>query len=369
MKKTLIALAALAAVGTASAQSTVTLSGIFKAGVAQTKYSGGTGLATGSSLAVTDGASRFIISGSEDLGGGMRANFQVDNRFRLDDNGGTRFDGLTAATIVNANPLGGGATFVGLSGGFGALQVGKLDTHYCLGGDTHGSRSTSLQAGSCGLLGYVQGQANSIANVGRSTNVIRYTTPSFGGFNGQLNYSTSPFGSEGPVGDAGKGKAVAAALNYTAGPLRAGLSVWNAETENRAAAGDQKAATAMVDWNFGVGSVGLTFDRSERGTLERDAWSVPMTFRLGTGTLLATYTRANNAENAGVNVPNSGANLISVGYDYPLSRRTSLGVSYARLDNKAAASYQLFASALMGTPASGLGQDANQFYVGVRHAF
>ncbi len=393
MKKTLIALAALAAVGTASAQSTVTLSGILKGGVAQTKYSNGTvaGATNGSGLAVADGSSRFILSGSEDLGGGLRANFQADTRFRVDDNGGA----------PTSSPLATGNTFVGLSGGFGALQLGKLDTHYCLGSDTHGSRATALQASSCGVLGYVPVQAGftaaaatagapavgagspvAIANASRSVNTLRYTTPNFGGFTAQVNYSTAWAGSDGDVGDAGKGRAAHGALNYAAGPLRAGLSLWDARSESRLAAAarnDQRAMTAMVDWNFGMGSVGLTWDRSRVNAAaaggavsenERDALSVPVTFKLGTGTLLATYTRAADVEVGGAKVANTGANLWSVGYDYPLSRRTSVGVSYARLDNEAGAGYQLYTQgALNGTRNNSVGQDANQFYVGVRHTF
>jgi predicted porin len=100
MKKTLIALAAMATT-TAFAQSTVTLSGNVKAGLAQTKYSGaatGNGSATG----LADGSSRFILSGSEDLGGGLRANFQVDTRFRIDDNG----------AAPTASPLAGGQSLL-----------------------------------------------------------------------------------------------------------------------------------------------------------------------------------------------------------------------------------------------------------------
>ena len=87
MKKSLVALAALAVAGGAFAQSSVTLSGNIKAGVAQTKYSGG-GAGNGTGFSVADGSSRFIFGGTEDLGGGLKAIFQIDTRFRADDNGG-----------------------------------------------------------------------------------------------------------------------------------------------------------------------------------------------------------------------------------------------------------------------------------------
>ena len=123
MKKSLIALAAFAAT-TAFAQSSVTLSGIIKGGIAANSYSGSaTATNNGSNTSVSDGSSRFILSGTEDLGGGLKANFSIDTRFRADENGGAPTGGL----------VGTGNAFVGLSGGFGAVQLGKLDTHYCMG--------------------------------------------------------------------------------------------------------------------------------------------------------------------------------------------------------------------------------------------
>jgi predicted porin len=400
MKKSLVALAAFAVAGGAFAQSSVTLSGNIKAGVAQTKYSNGpAGSVNGNGLSVADGSSRFIIGGTEDLGGGLKAIFQIDTRFRTDDNGGTVATGTSGTTAANASQLGTGNTFVGLSGGLGMIQLGKMDTHYCLGSDQHGARATALQASSCAILGYVgggtAGATSAIANASRSTNMIRYTTPNFAGFQAQANYSTSFAGPEGTaiagttpgapgvsVGDAGKGRAIALGLNYGNGPLKAGVSFWDAETEDRragAARGDQKAGTAFIDWNFGVATVGLTYDQSaiDRAAIgaatsetKRRAWSIPVTVPLGAGTFLFTYTKAADGKLNGTTVADTGATLVSVGYDYALSKRTSLGVSYAKLNNKAAAGYNLYTqSALNGTSNNAVGQDASQLYLGVRHAF
>ncbi len=383
MKKSLVALAAFAAVS-AFAQSSVTLSGIVKGGVAHTKYSGGAA-GNGNGLALSDGSSRFIIGGSEDLGGGLKAIFQLDTRFRLDDNGGTAGAAGTGTLTAAPSQLAGGNTFVGLSGGLGMIQLGKLDTHYCLGSDQHGSRATAAQASSCALLGYVGNVGASIANSSRTTNAIRYTTPNFSGFQGRFTYSTSFNGSEGAPGDAGKGRALSAALNYGSGPLKAGVSIWDARSESRlltATRADQKAYTVFADYNFGVATVGLTFDQSQRiGGLmtaaetesKRRAWSIPVTVPMGAGTFLFTYTKARdltgNALAAAANA-NSGASLVSLGYDYALSKRTSLGVSYAKLNNQANAGYALYNQASQnGTPNNAVGQDASQLYLGIRHAF
>ncbi|MDO9361218.1 MAG: porin [Polaromonas sp.] len=378
MKKSLVALAALAVAGGAFAQSSVTLSGNIKGGVAQTKYSNAAA-GNGTGLSLADGSSRFLIGGTEDLGGGLKAVFQIDTRFRVDDNGGAAGAAGTGTLTAAPSQLASGNTFVGLSGGLGMIQIGKLDTHYCLGSDQHGARATALQASSCAILGFVG--AAPIANASRSQNIIRYTTPNFAGFQAQVNYSTSWTGPEGAPGDTGKGRAAAFGLNYGNGPLKAGVSFWDAKSENRTAGvarADQSAGTAFIDWNFGVATVGLTYDQSElepttaagvQTQTKRRAWSIPVTVPLGAGTFLFTYTKARDTTGSG-GAANTGATLASVGYDYALSKRTSLGVSYAKLNNKAAGAYSLYTqAALNGTPNNVAGQDAAQLYVGVRHAF
>ena len=375
MKKSLIAMAALAAVGVASAQSSVTLSGNIKTGFSHLSL-GGAG--SGSQNALVDGSSRFILSGTEDLGGGLRARFQIDNRFRSED----------SPFMAQA----GGSTWVGLQGGFGMVQLGKLDVHYCTGADTHAARATSLGASSCGLLGFVNGSGGdrAIANTSRIGNVIQYMTPNFSGLTGRVNYSTG-FGSgasansDGAPGATSKGDAWSLGLAYAAGPLNLQASFWRARSENRTVGAslstnsDQNAWTLAGNYNFGVATVGLTYDQSEvnLGTVggpdaknKRSAWSVPVTVPVGSGTLLFTYTKANSVKLNGVNQPNTDANLLSIGYDYALSKRTSIGASYARLDNKAAANYRLYVhSGLGATIPAGAGVDQSQFYIGVRHAF
>lgn len=370
MKKSLVALAALAVVGAASAQSTVTLSGNIKGGFASTKYSNGA-TGNGSNTSMADGSSRFILSGREDLGGGMAGIFQIDTRFRVDDNGGA----------PTASPLAGGNTFLGVAGGFGQLRMGKLDTHYCTGSDEHGVRATALQASSCGILGYVGGVTQSIANASRSVNVVRYDLPSsmMAGVTGGITYSTGFAGNDGAIGTPGKGRAWSANIGYAAGPLKLAASFWDAKAEDRSLAvarNDQQAWTVTGGWNFGVGTIGLTYDQSTYDKAaaasgvfvenKRRAFSVPVTFGVGAGTILATYTRARAVSG----IANSGATLWSLGYDHALSKRTSVGISYAAMNNQAAANYQLYtAGALQSLTVPVAGQDQRSLYVGLRHAY
>lgn len=363
MKKTLIAVAVAAALPAAAfAQTNVTLSGIMKLGVAQTKYSGGPAGTNGSGTSLDDGSSRFIISGSEDLGNGMRGIFMVDTRFRPDTGTGT---------------LASGNSFVGLAGSFGTIRLGRLDQYYVHGIDSHGGRATPLQAASISLLSYVGGVGNSIANASRTPNLIRYDIPTFSGLSGGIGYSFSSVGpgaDDGLVGSAADGRAWTVDLTWRGGPIAVGGAYWNAE--NDAGGGlsakdlEQTAYRLFGSYNFGMFTVGLTWDNSEveiLGTkLERDAWSIPLTAKLGPGTLLFTYTEADDLDG----VSNSGARMYSLGYDYPLSKRTSIGASVAEIKNDANANYAMFTSApLGGHPTPAAGQDVRQFYIGLRHTF
>jgi predicted porin len=371
MKKTLVALAVLAASGAVMAQSSVTLSGNVKAGLAQTKYSGLTA-GNGSATGLADGSSRFILSGTEDLGGGLKANFQVDTRFRMDDNG----------AAPTSSPLAGGNTFVGLSGSMGNVQAGKLDTHYCMGSDSHGTRATALQASSCALLGYVNSASVGIANASRITNVVRYTSPSISGLTLQATKSFSQASSEGAVGTTQGGGADHFQGVYTQGALTLGASMYEAKSEDQTATvarTGQKASTFMINYNLGFATVGLTRDDSTQRAAaasagyvdtKRTATSLPVTIPMGTGTVIFTYTKADATKTAGVTNAGTDATLTSLGYDLDLSKRTKLGISYAKLNNNNNAAYGLYTQgALNGTPAQARGQDSTQFYVGVRHGF
>ncbi|MEN9761245.1 MAG: hypothetical protein RI906_1071 [Pseudomonadota bacterium] len=364
--------------GAAFAQNSVTLSGIIKGGLASTKYSNSaTATDNGSGLGLSDGSSRFIISGTEDLGGGMAGHFQVDTRFRVDDNGGA----------PTSSPLAGGNTWVGVRGAFGDVRLGKLDTHYCLGADSHGTRATALQASSCALIGYINASSGvgSVAVGSRSANSVRYTTPSISGFTAEVSYSTSPTSPEGTVSNPGKGSAMGLTARYGKGPLSLGGSIYSSETEDRSqtvARTDQSSTEIWGSYNLGIVAIGLTYNDSANDNAaanstafaktKRNAWSIPVTAPVGKGTVLFTYTRANDTETGGTNDNNSGANLMSIGYDYDLGKRTKLGFSYARLDNKSAGLYRLYTqAALAGTNpgAAAAGLDQSQVYIGLRHTF
>jgi len=358
MNKPLLA-AAIAAVlpAVAQAQTNVTLSGNFKSGLAQTKFSGGA-TGDGSATGVADGSSRFIISGSENLGSGLTALFQLDNRFRVDDN-------------ASGGTIGTGNTFVGVRGGFGTLRVGKLDVYYNQGTDEFSNRAVAIQHSNISLLSYVNSNGSPIARASRSTNVVRYDLPKLGGFSGGLGWSPNANGGEGAPG-ASSGQAWFVDGGFASGPFSIGAAYWDEKNENATTSG-QKAWRVFGHYNFGIARVGLMFDESKviasNVDTKRGAWSIPVTAKLGPGVLLFTYTQAQDTKTAGSTNADTGAKMFSLGYDYPLSKRTSVGVSYSVIDNESRARYGQYNASLANVPSPVAGQDVKQLYVGLRHAF
>lgn len=162
MKKNLFGAALMVAVGSAHAQSSVTLYGIIDAGFTYINNQGGERL-----IEFQDGAnygSRIGFKGSEDLGGGMKAIFQLENGFSL----GT-------GQLRNNGALFGRQAFVGLSSNYGTVTMGN---QY----DFVADYITPFN-----LNGYASVYAGHMGNLDRISEVelqnsVKYRSPSIGGF-------------------------------------------------------------------------------------------------------------------------------------------------------------------------------------------
>ena len=133
MKKTLIAVAVFGAyAGIASAQSSVTLYGVGDAVMERVEGAGTMHRISSGGL----NGSRFGLRGVEDLGGGLKAVFQFESGFGIDD--GTQLQGIAAASATNVfvpltqttstTRLFGRQAFVGLQTGFGTVRLGRQYT-------------------------------------------------------------------------------------------------------------------------------------------------------------------------------------------------------------------------------------------------
>lgn len=222
MKKTLIALAALAA--TASfAQSTATISGNLdfasvNVGGTQAASKGST-VTTGFGTATTS-VLRFIAV--EDLGGGMRATAQYnfDPRTLANDGIGNTLNSATAPTANTTTGLSRDELFVGLSGGFGNIRLGSPNSIGLNAWQPSSSLGTGIGSGYTGA-GRAGTMSNSFVQT-RYSRSVRYDSPVMGGFQVAVLYAA---GNDQPAAGTtaqqipNNRQATEIGLRYAAGPL------------------------------------------------------------------------------------------------------------------------------------------------------
>ena len=255
MKKSLIAMAVLAASGVASAQSTVTLYGLADVylGSTNVKATAG-GLSTSLRQTVINSGgfntSRFGMKGSEDLGGGLKANFVLEGGFDISTGAANNYTNpFTGAT---SNATFGRQSWVGLSGGFGEVKLGKMWTPY---DEVKGSGASAFDANA-----FAPANAVWLSNTyqDRPGNSIYYSTPNISGFSAALSYSfgenkANAIPATGttllvPAQDAGK--IISANVQYTGGPFGVALSHQRQETNGNATA--EKFTQLNGSWDFRV---------------------------------------------------------------------------------------------------------------------
>ncbi len=310
MKKSLIALAVLAASGAAMAQSSVTLYGIADIWVGKVK---------GQSAEVGSGGlstSRLGFKGSEDLGGGLKANFTFEQKLDL-TNGAT-----------NANTFDRQAN-VGFSGGFGTVKLGRgwnaMDDVFGL---SNSGFDSALSANAIWLNSY-----NGAADA-----QLYYATPEFAGFTAAVSTQLK--------GNAAGGKLSAFNVAYANGPVAVALGY-----EKDEANGDQKGTMINGSYDLGMAKLLASYYTTKN-----------------TGGVAGAKV---NSYQIGADIPVSSALTVSVGY---ASSKPSGGDSDSGFG--IAAGYSLSKRTMVY---GGLRQESREtsngkadgdfFAVGVRHTF
>ena len=251
MKKNLIALAVLAASGVASAQSNVTLYGLVDAyvGTSRIKLSSPGFSANSTRQTVVDSGgfntSRFGLKGSEDLGGGLKANFMLEAGFNV-DSGATNSGNSTGSYVnpftgVPSSSVFSRQSWVGVSGGFGEVRVGKMWTPY---DEVKGTGAAAFDAN---IFAPATGVWLSNSYQDRPGNALYYATPSFSGFSAAAMYSFGENKNVVPNTDAGK--IVSVNVQYANGPFAVALSHQNEKVNGSVAA--TKYTQLNGSWDFG----------------------------------------------------------------------------------------------------------------------
>ena len=342
MKKSLLALAVLTAVsGAAFAQSSVTLYG--KVDLGLTMDAGGPGKSIRLDSGVT-GGSRIGFKGVEDLGGGMKAAFQLETGYCADSAAGVPSNGATVPNFcTGSNAFMGRQAHGDLTGAFGAISAGR---QYSIG---FNNLSTIDPFGT----GFA-GQINNIVDPSgiRLNNSVTYATPNMGGFVGSAEIA---FGEQ--TGNWEANRETGAGLTYASGPAYLGFSFY--DVSNAAGNGAaRKNYTFGGTYDFGVVKLHALVQKST-GPSTLDVLDVMggATVPIAGGNLLASYIHHNDRT-----LSDKDAQQFGVGYIYPLSKRTSVYTAFAKIQNRNGATFTVG-----NATASGTGNKAFNF--GVVHNF
>jgi predicted porin len=389
MKKSLLALAALGAfAGVAHAQSSVTLYGIIDVGINMNTNAGGFHKYDMSS-GVMQG-SRFGLRGTEDLGGGLKALFVLENGFDV-----------TNGKLGQGGLMFGRQAYVGLSSQFGTVTLGR---QYDSVVDYVGPFEVGDQWG--GYIAAHPGDIDNFNNAYRTNNTVKYTSANYGGLTFGGTYSLG-----GQAGNFTGNQIWSLGAGYNNGPLALGVGYLNARTPAASGGifnngGTALAANAAVTspvyagftsantyqvigaggaYTFGAATVGLTYSNIQFGNLGKTFASpfagqkatfnnaeVNFKYQLTPALLVGAaydYTRGSQVDDASRAQYHQGA----VGVDYFLSKRTDVYVvgvyQHALGDTVNAAGNVVAATAgINGLTGS---STSNQFTarVGIRHKF
>jgi predicted porin len=368
MKKLLIASAALAMVaGTAQAQSNVSIYGIVDAGVV-TADGATAGRTTGVSSGVLS-TSRLGFRGTEDLGGGLTANFNLETTLNMD----TGVTGTTTNTddVTNRTTLFDRQAWVGLDKkGVGTLQAGRttrLDFDTVVAGDAFGASGFGSANGIIfGNVGAVRQPDQTSAttqkttgdiNSSRYSNSVKLATARFSGF--QLAYQHA-FGEV--SGENSTGRGTAYALDYTAGKAKVTYAY---SKQNDGTNGAKLSETTVLSGSYDFGVAKLFAGMSElevvgRANKTKGDWvgvTAPVNSKIG---VMAQYYKVGNI--AGVAADDADA--FAVGATYAFSKRTTAYLMGGKVNNDGAAKVSIGSSV---APATGAAQTG--YAIGMRHTF
>lgn len=361
MKKSLLALALLGAFsGAAMAQSSVTIYGVADLGLRNVKD----GTAAGATTSLTSGteqSSRLGFKGTEDLGGGLKANFVFETGLNIDS--GTSQGGAF-----------GRKTTVGLSGDFGSVDLGRdktINNQFIDAFDPFASSYINNGSGLSSL--YFYGNNTPIAPTannttpGRVNNAIFYNTPNWDGFRGSATYG---FGEV--AGDRKLGSSYGVTLRYTNFGVDVGYSyslenqrVGTTNIDNK-----RSANTFAISYQFGIFTPVFIYEKQKAdlpytgfsGRTDQKNFTVAGTVQFDqANSVKAGFTKIIDDTVVSTAAGTVGdAKQWAIAYNHDLSKRTGLYVAYANTtqdDN----SRKAFAAVN--------GADVKEFTLGIRHKF
>ena len=320
MKKSLIALAVLAASGAAMAQSSVTLYGRLDAALAnvKTETTANTPANAVASMSQTKIDSSILrttfwgLKGTEDLGGGLKANFKLESNFNIDT--GAMGAGPTTGTFQTAFER---EASVGLSGGFGSVNLGRVYTSYfslfsATDNITNGNIAQTDDIWKSGVARDTQ----------RTSNAVRFDSADFGGVSASVTYGIDEAAT--PATNK-NGSNVSFHVKYAAGPLLVGVAYEEVKApylSTGVASTATKNTLIAGTYDFGVVKLTGGYNKASDATRDDKEYQLGLNIPVSAAAVVMLGYVNSNSTGAGLTELNSKGYTLAG--QYSLSKRTAL---------------------------------------------
>jgi len=370
---------------------------------------------------VNSGGSNFGVRSRENLGGGLAGWVQIET--------GTSMERSDDASVSPGSRN----TAVGMQGGFGNVFMGQwttpwadLDSLWSIGTvytsgpvtaiigrrETTGTAPNPNATNNANGLA-VAGSSNATEAAGgvghpfwrRFSQGIFYQSPVMAGVQVKLAYQTNESKSVGNVSTNADPSAYSMSVQWAGMGGRARIGGgYDRHKDFTSIGGSDTGYTVKGGWNFGVVDVGLAYETMKYkclgnqpgtttpgqyaalcaadGDIKAKQYAVALAVPVGPGSIRASYAVAKDLEGpitssastgvATTHMSNTGAKQYNIGYEHRFSKRTNVGVGYAKIDNKANANFTWSGS----PPNQGgnsltplFGSDVSTFFVSMTHRF
>lgn len=316
MKKTLIAVAALAAT---SAFAQMNISGSMQAGLVNSG-------AKGASTAVTqlgNGMNALNFAASEDLGGGLKAGWDAQIRFKA-TSGDRNSSGEGAALFHNSNLFLHSATL-------GTARIGKI-------AEVNNAAYDPWLFGGGAAMGAGLG-LSMLVGASAQANSVSYTTPTIAGFSAGAQKTMSP--ASGDTGGRVNERSIAH-IAYANGPVSAQFLLASGSANTAADGGtvtDVKATqqSIAVSYNFGFAKLNVVNVQGKNAADVKTSNVISVSGTVPLSPTLALLAGYNKASTGGTYTATSANDTkVAVGVNYALSKRTTLGADLFKAEGLAA---------------------------------
>ena len=302
-------------------------------GAGDTTTTGASSASSRKHTAVSSNSSRWGISVSEKLGGGMTAIAKLE---QLIDASG------------ESNSQDARNRYVGMKGKFGQIIAGIHDTPF-----KEVSRTLELfpeYVGDTRNLVEATGNGGSKWDL-RTANTVRYDSPSLNGFVINYHHSADNGAAAALGGDDNRRRVDSVGAKYSKGPLYAAFAYETHRSSTIANPGNptETGYRLGASYNFGAfKAVAMYQDLKDLGgtasgatSIKRKSWVLGGAYTAGNNVFKAQYVKADALSNTttGASADNTGAKMWALGWDHLFSKTTKAYVAYAKTDNESSATF------------------------------